>query len=120
MPGKSEETYIELFSQIRQSLEEQFGSIGIHKTVLMDFEAAAHNAIGRVFPEWTVKSCYFHFAKNVIDHAKHKDGLTSAFNDEQFVEWLNGILGKFFIGFQYYFYNFRNSFSSDSGHGSRI
>lgn len=95
MSHKSEDEYFALYSEVRTSLEAEFGNIGVEKTVMMDFEIAAHNAIRVVFPEWTIKTCYFHFFKNVTDQARKK-GLTQALENVNFKRWLNETLGKHF------------------------
>jgi hypothetical protein len=47
--------------------------------------------------EERIKSCYFHMKKNIFDYAKNKCGLTQALQNSIFTEWLDGLLGKFFI-----------------------
>jgi len=75
-------------------LIDEFGGIGPAKTVMFDFEVAAHNALEKIFPEWTLKSCYFHFIKNITDQAKAK-GLSAAFHLDSFNRWFNELIGKF-------------------------
>ena len=70
----------------------EFGSTGQSKSVLMDCEIAAHNGIETVFPEWKVRSCYFHFTKNLIDYVKN-NGLFDATNCVDFSTWINELLG---------------------------
>lgn len=93
MPHKNEETYVTLFQQLRIALLTEFNDIGRPKTVMMDFEIAAHNALEKVFPEWTLKSCYFHFIKSITDQAKKK-GLSAAFQNSEFKRWFSELIGK--------------------------
>jgi len=79
---------------LRRSLIDEFDGIGVDKLVLMDCELAAHKAVESVFPEFTVRSCNFHFAKNVLDYAKN-NGLKKAMTTIEFGVWINGILGKY-------------------------
>lgn len=95
LPGKTEEVYVELFEELRQCLIDEFGNTGCAKIVLLDREVAAHNAIRDVFPEWTTKSCNFHFVKNVQDYAKN-NGLITVLTDEAYWSWLNAIIGNIF------------------------
>lgn len=93
MPHKDQATYVKLFKEIRGALEAEFGNIGGPKTVVMDFEVAAHNAIEEIFPEWTVKCCYFHFIKNIKDQAKKKKVPNLIRKSDAFKLWINRIFG---------------------------
>lgn len=86
-----------LFQQIRAALEREFGNIGNQKTVMLDFEIAALNAVELVFPEWDVKTCFFHFVKNVTDQAKKKKIPKLIQKNTLYVVWVNQLFGKFFI-----------------------
>lgn len=70
---------------------------------MMDFEVAAHNSIRIVFPEWTVRSCYFHFVKNIKDQAKKKNVPKVVRKTEEYKCWIAQIFGKFWIMFLYFF-----------------
>lgn len=94
LPGRTQAIYTELFTQLRSALMAELGSIGDGKLILMDCEIAAHNAVEAVFPEFRVRSCYFHFTKNVLDYAKTK-GLTELLHDEEFSHWISAVLGIF-------------------------
>lgn len=61
---------------------------------MMDFEMAAHAAMEEIFPEWTLKTCYFHFIKNLTDQAKKK-GLSAAFRQDNFKKWFGELTGTF-------------------------
>jgi len=93
LPHKNEQTYLVLFQQLRLALTQEFGDFGSNKTVMMDFEVPAHNAIKKVFPEWQLRTCYFHFIKNVIDQAKKKK-LKPLFGNDAFKRWISELLGK--------------------------
>ncbi|KAI6183276.1 hypothetical protein M3Y97_00472000 [Aphelenchoides bicaudatus] len=75
---------------------DEFDEIGNAKTVLMDCELAAQNALEIVFPEWSVRSCSFHFAKNVLDYAKN-NGLSETLENSEFAVWTKEILGCIFL-----------------------
>jgi hypothetical protein len=94
LPNKVTETYKEVFSELRISLVDSFGNVGGPKLVIMDCELAAHNAIEEVFPEFRVRSCFFHFTKNVLDKAK-SIGLSELLKNADFSRWLTELLGKF-------------------------
>jgi len=83
-----------LFREIRKALIDEFRDIGEPKLVLMDFEVAAHLAMEEVFPEWTVKTCLFHFVKSVKGQSKKKV-LKSIRKKREFKQWLEQIFGKF-------------------------
>jgi hypothetical protein len=74
-------------------LIQEFGDVGGEKTVTFDMEPAAHNMLKRHFPEWHVRSCYFHYFKNVRDQAKKKK-LHDAFKDDEFLNWFNALMGN--------------------------
>jgi len=61
LPGKNTDTYNEMFSALRQALENSLGDVRKPKTFLVDFEQAAIQSIRSVFPEARVKGCSFHF-----------------------------------------------------------
>jgi len=96
LPGKDTDTYKILFSELRTALIDEFESIGCDKLILMDCELAAHNAVESVFPEFTVRSCNFHFTKNVLDYAKN-NGLKKVMNTSDFANWIGSVLGKLYI-----------------------
>jgi len=83
-----------LFAELRASFVQEFGDLGGEKTVMFDMEPAAHKMLKRHFPEWHLRSCYFHFFKNVRDQAEKK-GLHAAFKNADFLKWFNGLMGKF-------------------------
>jgi hypothetical protein len=94
LPHKPQETYVRLFTELRAALIAEFDDIGFQKTVMMDFETAAHNALQQVFPEWTIKTCYFHFVKSVSTQVEKKvhEAVRSRV---EFKNWLNQIFGMF-------------------------
>lgn len=116
MPGRTTEIYLELFSALRDALIGEFGDIGPPKIVLMDRELAAHNAIEQIFPEFTVRSCSFHFAKNVLDYAKNND-LSSAFSNAKFSAWIKELLGRTYFSLLSFLYSiFRMYFFAEVLH----
>lgn len=92
LPDKNYASYYEGFQQLNQSLISHFGSAGIPKTVLMDEEIGAQNACKMVFG-WTIHSCYFHFTKSILAWIKNH-GLKKAMDNQNFKNWINGVLGK--------------------------
>jgi len=63
--------------------------------VMMDFEIAAHSALKEVFPEWTVRSCFFHFVKNIKDQSKKKQVPKLLRKSESYKKWIGQIFGNF-------------------------
>lgn len=96
MSHKNEQEYDQLFAELRASLIQEFGDVGGEKTVMMDMEPAAHKMLKRHFSEWHVRSCYFHYFKNIKDQAEKK-GLHDAFKNDNFLCWFNGLMGNFEI-----------------------
>lgn len=41
MSHKSRQDYVKLFREVRRSLIDEFGDIGVQKTVMMDFEVSS-------------------------------------------------------------------------------
>jgi MULE transposase domain len=85
--------YEELFRELRQSMEDNFGSIGAPKIVMMDQELAAHNAVSTIFPEYTTRSCFFHFTQNIVKWIR-SHGLATMLSNAVFNKWLDEIFGK--------------------------
>jgi len=73
----------------------EFGDFEAAKFVLLDCEAAAHKAVESVFGErgWSVRSCHFHFVKNILDRAKSTDLIEENARGEM-KDWINAIIGK--------------------------
>jgi len=65
LPNKSNATYVEMFSAVRDALTSSFGDVGQH-TFLVDFETAAIKAINAIFCESNVKGCSFHSMQAVF------------------------------------------------------
>lgn len=86
-----------MFQEVRSALIAEFGDVGIPKTVMLDFEIAAHNAIQEVFPEWTVRTCFFHFVKNIKDQAKKKKVPKALRHSMNYGKWINQIFGKLYF-----------------------
>lgn len=83
-----------MFNDLRNALIREFGDIGEDKTLMFDFEIAALNAAQEVFPEWHIRTCYFHFVCNVKRQAKKKVQKVAR-QTPQFKRWIDEILGKF-------------------------
>lgn len=69
LPNKSESTYRRFFLILRDQFKV---NITVYKC---DFELAAINAVKYIYPQATIKGCYYHFVKNVWKTSK-KIGLT--------------------------------------------
>jgi len=93
LPNKTTETYVELFSALRDALLTSFGSIGNITTVLTDFERAVINAVSQVFPNVTVKGCSFHFRQAMMRRIQ-REGLKAAYEVDQSPvrEWLRRVM----------------------------
>lgn len=111
MPHKTKETYVQLFKEVRKALMDEFGNIGRDKTVFMDMELAAHAAIGEVFPEWTIRSCYFHFIRCIKDKAK-ETVQKSVRQSDTYKKWKGELYGKSFAQDLFYVYIFSLGVSS--------
>jgi len=77
LPNNTTETYVELFSALRDALLTTFGTIGNVTTVLTDFEHAAINALSQVFLTVRVKGCSFHF-RQAMTRRIQREGLKAA------------------------------------------
>uniref|UniRef100_A0A914YEZ0 MULE transposase domain-containing protein n=1 Tax=Panagrolaimus superbus TaxID=310955 RepID=A0A914YEZ0_9BILA len=83
-------TYEQIFNVIKEQLIAEFGDIGCHKTIHMDHEIAAITAARRVFPDWTMHSCYFHFGKNL----RTKMGQV-LLDTEEVGKWFSALCGNY-------------------------
>jgi len=66
LPNKMTETYVKLFSALRDALLTKYGNTGNLSTFLTDFESAATNALREVFPSATLKGCLFHLRQTLM------------------------------------------------------
>lgn len=62
LPNKREETYTRFFTLIREAAFQR-GIELAPGTVLVDFEIASWSAIASVFPESTIRGCFFHYCQ---------------------------------------------------------
>ena len=95
LPNKSKATYIEMFTAVQRALVEKHGNNGQSRSFLVDFELAAIDAIGTVFPESRVKGCTFHFRQALMRHAAD-EGLRTAYVNQDPPEvrnWIREIMG---------------------------
>lgn len=95
LPNKSKSTYIEMFTAIREALIARFGDTGNQRVFLVDFELAAIDSIGTVFPEATVKGCTFHFRQALMRHIADEGFRTTYIsgNPPEVKDWLRQIMG---------------------------
>jgi len=80
LPDKTRSTYEEMFQAIRDGLNAEFGNTGAIGTFLIDFEAAAINALRTVFPSTVVKGCSFHFRQAILRRVQ-QEGLKANYED---------------------------------------
>ena len=72
------------------ALVQQYGSVGVMKTFITDFELAAIKAIQSVFPEVVVRGCSFHLRQALMRRIQH-EGLQSVYDeDTQYMGWCTG------------------------------
>ena len=69
LPDKLESTYGTLLQALIEYAHTHKLTLA-PSTILIDFELAAFNAFGRMFPNCKILFCHFHFAKNIIKHLK--------------------------------------------------
>ncbi|CAF1552573.1 unnamed protein product [Rotaria sp. Silwood1] len=55
LPNKNQETYEEVFTIVKQHIERK------PKYITIDFEKAAENAFGVIYPQCDILGCFFHF-----------------------------------------------------------
>ena len=96
LPNKTTAMYIELFTSLHDALVEQFGDVGVEKTLLTDFELAAINAIRQSFPMATVKGCSFHFRQAILRRVQ-LEGLKAVYESQEPVnegirKWIRQIM----------------------------
>lgn len=88
--------YLALFKSLRLALIKEFGDVGGSKVAMFDMEPAAHKAMKEVFPEWSIKSCFFHFIKSVINQAKKK--VSKDVRDMiEFKQWVELFFGRHYL-----------------------
>ena len=63
LPNKQQQTYAYMFNQLLL-LNPRLNPT----SVMCDFEKAALNALTAVFPEATLKGCFFHLTQNIYRH----------------------------------------------------
>jgi len=80
LPNKSQTTYVEMFTALRDRLVHQFNNVGDQHTFLVDYEIAVINALSSIFPESKVKGCSFHYRQAIIRHVQ-KEGLITQYED---------------------------------------
>lgn len=53
------------------------------KSFMTDYERAMRSALGKVYPQATLFTCWFHFTQAVKRHAKQIPGFAKAIKDDQ-------------------------------------
>lgn len=82
MSDKTRASYEIIFQLLQNLLIENHGNYGNLHTIIMDFEAAAHNAARAIFPNVTTKGCLFHFGQCLIRHVQ-RYGLMQFYENEE-------------------------------------
>ena len=91
LPNKTEETYTRLFREVEQHVANS------PTDILMDFERAALNSVGQVYPNTEFKGCFYHFSSNIWKHIQNL-GLQNPYqDDENFALWLRMLSPLVFI-----------------------
>jgi hypothetical protein len=86
LPNKTELTYNRLFTLLKDSAL-RMNLVLTPETVLMDFEAAAQNAVETAFPLTTLKGCFFHYGQ-CIWRKVQECGLVVRFKNDDTVKRL--------------------------------
>ncbi|KAK0403912.1 hypothetical protein QR680_017190 [Steinernema hermaphroditum] len=66
--SKDREVYRKLFTEVKDALIAEFDDLRMPKRFHFDMEILAMNTHRQVFPESRITTCYFHFAKNIMDY----------------------------------------------------
>ena len=97
LPNKTKTTYVEMLTAVRDALMERYGDTGaVERCFLVDFELAAIDAIGEVFPDAIVKGCTFHFRQAVMRRVSD-EGLRPSYNTgtskPEVRNWIRQVMG---------------------------
>ena len=91
LTNKTEETYTRLFKEVEQHVANS------PTDILMDFERAALNSVGQVYPNTEFKGCFYHFSSNIWKHIQNL-GLQNHYqDDENFALWLRMLSALAFV-----------------------
>jgi hypothetical protein len=94
LPNKTQGTYVEMWTAVRDALVSKFGDTGNIWCFLTDFELAAIHAIQEVFPQTNVKGCTFHFRQAIMRHVGN-EGLQTVYNSRNpssIREWIRQLM----------------------------
>ena len=92
---KSKQTYINLYQSLVQDAATK-NIILNSKSILIDFEQSAINAINKVFPGTIIKYCHFHYAQNIWKKIL-KSGLKQLSKEEHIQEQIVNIIGLLLV-----------------------
>ena len=91
LPNKTKETYTRLFREVEQHVANS------PTDILMDFERAALNSFGQVYPNIEFKGSFYHFSSNIWKHIENL-GLQNHYqDDEDFALWLRMLSALAFV-----------------------
>lgn len=79
--NKTSATYRRLFSLFRTAVSERQSAL-TPETWMIDFEVAARNAVGWIFPNTTIRGCFFQYTQ-CIRRKVQNCGLTAEFRENE-------------------------------------
>ena len=82
LPDKKEKTYEAMFQHFRRVFERLNGGNLENKTIHLDFEKAAHEAVKHVLPTFALRGCLFHLKQSWWRKIQEL-GLSAEYNDSE-------------------------------------
>ncbi|XP_016658289.2 uncharacterized protein LOC107883198 [Acyrthosiphon pisum] len=79
LPDKKEDTYIQMFKALK-SLNQNLNP----KSIMMDFEKAAMNAVKSEFPNTSINGCFFHLSQCIWRHLQEAGLQKNYIQDSEF------------------------------------
>lgn len=79
--NKTSATYRRLFSLFRTAVSERQSAL-TPETWMIDFEVTARNAVGGIFPNTTIRGCFFHYTQCIWRKVQNC-GLTTEFRENE-------------------------------------
>ena len=85
MEKKDEESYVRVLTMLKEKASKLLDKEVAPHFIAVDFEAASHNAVKRVFPKTTIAGCAFHFGQ-IMFRRLQAEGLQGAHNSADGVD----------------------------------